>query len=65
MCGIVAIAGKAQVATRLVDGLNRLEYRGYDSEGIAVAWDEAIERRRARLGGTHAEAGQREARELR
>jgi glucosamine--fructose-6-phosphate aminotransferase (isomerizing) len=40
MCGIVAIAGKAQVAGRLVDGLKRLEYRGYDSSGIAVAWDE-------------------------
>lgn len=48
MCGIVAIAGKAQVAGRLVDGLKRLEYRGYDSAGIAVAWDEGIERRRAK-----------------
>jgi glutamine---fructose-6-phosphate transaminase (isomerizing) len=48
MCGIVAIAGKGQVATRLVDGLKRLEYRGYDSAGIAVAWDEGIERRRAK-----------------
>ena len=48
MCGIVAIAGKDQVATRLVDGLKRLEYRGYDSAGIAVAWDEGIERRRAK-----------------
>ena len=37
MCGIVAIAGKEDVAGRLVDGLKRLEYRGYDSAGVAVA----------------------------
>ena len=36
MCGIVAIAGTETVANRLVDGLKRLEYRGYDSAGIAV-----------------------------
>ena len=48
MCGIVAIAGKGEGATRLVNGLKRLEYRGYDSAGIAVAWHEGIERRRAK-----------------
>ncbi|MBY9066796.1 glutamine--fructose-6-phosphate transaminase (isomerizing) [Hyphomonas sp. WL0036] len=48
MCGIVAIAGKAEVAGRLVDGLKRLEYRGYDSAGVAVAAAGGIERRRAK-----------------
>jgi len=36
MCGIIGIVGNAPVAPRLVDGLKRLEYRGYDSAGIAV-----------------------------
>jgi len=48
MCGIVAITGTETVAGRLVDGLKRLEYRGYDSAGIAVLAGDAIERRRAR-----------------
>ncbi len=48
MCGIVAIAGKAQVTPRLVDGLKRLEYRGYDSAGVATVWNGEIERRRAK-----------------
>ncbi|MDB5406215.1 MAG: glmS [Rhodospirillales bacterium] len=47
MCGIVGIIGKAAVAPLLVDGLRRLEYRGYDSAGIATLIDGAIERRRA------------------
>ncbi|MCG8441116.1 MAG: glutamine--fructose-6-phosphate transaminase (isomerizing), partial [Caulobacterales bacterium] len=48
MCGIVAIAGKAPVAERLLAGLKRLEYRGYDSAGIAVIGATgAAERRRA------------------
>ena len=47
MCGIVAITGTDTVAGRLVDGLKRLEYRGYDSAGIAVMAGETIERRRA------------------
>jgi len=37
MCGIVGITGKKQVASILVEGLKRLEYRGYDSAGISVA----------------------------
>ncbi len=37
MCGIVGITGVKQVAPILVEGLKRLEYRGYDSAGIAVA----------------------------
>ena len=47
MCGIVGIIGKAPVAPLLVDGLKRLEYRGYDSAGIATLADGKIERRRA------------------
>jgi len=47
MCGIVGIIGKAPVAPLLVDGLKRLEYRGYDSAGIATLAGGKIERRRA------------------
>jgi glucosamine--fructose-6-phosphate aminotransferase (isomerizing) len=47
MCGIVGIIGREQVAHRLTDGLRRLEYRGYDSAGIATLVDGKIERRRA------------------
>jgi glucosamine--fructose-6-phosphate aminotransferase (isomerizing) len=47
MCGIIGIVGSAPVADRLVDGLKRLEYRGYDSAGVATVFDSRIERRRA------------------
>jgi len=47
MCGIIGIVGRDDVAERLLDGLRRLEYRGYDSAGIATAHDGVIERRRA------------------
>ena len=47
MCGIVGILGSGDVADRLLDGLKRLEYRGYDSAGIATVHGGAIERRRA------------------
>jgi glucosamine--fructose-6-phosphate aminotransferase (isomerizing) len=47
MCGIVGIVGKEDVAGRLYDGLKRLEYRGYDSAGIATDFEGRIERRRA------------------
>ena len=47
MCGIVGIIGKAEVAPLLLDGLKRLEYRGYDSAGIATLVEGRIERRRA------------------
>jgi glucosamine--fructose-6-phosphate aminotransferase (isomerizing) len=47
MCGIVGILGGDDVAERLLDGLRRLEYRGYDSAGIATIDQGAIERRRA------------------
>jgi glucosamine--fructose-6-phosphate aminotransferase (isomerizing) len=47
MCGIVGIVGKEEVADRLLDGLKRLEYRGYDSAGIATVHGGQIDRRRA------------------
>ncbi|OAN51333.1 glutamine--fructose-6-phosphate aminotransferase [Paramagnetospirillum marisnigri] len=47
MCGIVGIIGKQDVAPLLVEGLKRLEYRGYDSAGIATLVNGGIERRRA------------------
>ncbi|PWR23097.1 glutamine--fructose-6-phosphate transaminase (isomerizing) [Zavarzinia compransoris] len=47
MCGIVGIVGRDPVAPRLVEGLRRLEYRGYDSAGLATLVGGAIERRRA------------------
>ena len=47
MCGIIGIIGKDDVADRLVDGLKRLEYRGYDSAGVATVHGGAIDRRRA------------------
>ncbi|APO70201.1 glucosamine--fructose-6-phosphate aminotransferase (isomerizing) (plasmid) [Rhizobium gallicum] len=47
MCGIVGIVGKQPVSTRLVDALKRLEYRGYDSAGVATIDDGALHRRRA------------------
>ena len=39
MCGIVGYIGREEAAPILLDGLSRLEYRGYDSAGIAV-WSE-------------------------
>lgn len=48
MCGIVGIIGRAPVSDRLVSGLKRLEYRGYDSAGIAVINDDTVHRRRAK-----------------
>jgi glucosamine--fructose-6-phosphate aminotransferase (isomerizing) len=36
MCGIVGILGRGPVAEQLVDSLKRLEYRGYDSAGVAT-----------------------------
>ena len=47
MCGIVGIVGVRPVAGRLVDALKRLEYRGYDSAGVATVHDGRLERRRA------------------
>ena len=47
MCGIIGIVGTSPVADRIVDGLRRLEYRGYDSAGVATIVDGALGRRRA------------------
>jgi glutamine---fructose-6-phosphate transaminase (isomerizing) len=47
MCGIIGILGHADVAGQLVESLKRLEYRGYDSAGVATLVDGKIERRRA------------------
>lgn len=47
MCGIIGIVGNAPVADRLVDGLKRMEYRGYDSSGICTIDAGALTRRRA------------------
>jgi glutamine---fructose-6-phosphate transaminase (isomerizing) len=47
MCGIIGIVGKEQVADRLVDGLRRMEYRGYDSAGVCTVHDGQLIRRRA------------------
>src|SRR5688572_14857104 len=47
MCGIVGMIGTTEAAPLLLDGLKRLEYRGYDSAGIATLVNGHIERRRA------------------
>jgi len=47
MCGIVGILGKEPVADNIVEALRRLEYRGYDSAGVATLTPSGIERRRA------------------
>ena len=47
MCGIVGIVGQQPVSERLVDALKRLEYRGYDSAGVATIDGGALDRRRA------------------
>ena len=47
MCGIIGYIGEKQVLPILIDGLRRLEYRGYDSAGVAVVRDGTIELRRS------------------
>src|SRR5690349_6285499 len=47
MCGIVGVVGRAPVAWPLVDALKRLDYRGYDSAGIATLEGGKLTRRRA------------------
>ena len=43
MCGIVGYVGKEQAAPILLEGLSRLEYRGYDSAGICVAGEDRLQ----------------------
>ena len=47
MCGIIGILGREEVSDRLVQGLRRLEYRGYDSAGLCTIIGGRLERRRA------------------
>jgi glucosamine--fructose-6-phosphate aminotransferase (isomerizing) len=47
MCGIVGILGRGPVADQIVDSLKRLEYRGYDSAGVATLEGDRLDRRRA------------------
>ena len=47
MCGIIGIVGRSSVQERLLDSLKRLEYRGYDSAGVAGVVDGHVQRRRA------------------
>src|ERR671938_568112 len=47
MCGIVGILGRSAVAMQVVDALKRLEYRGYDSAGVATLENGRLDRRRA------------------
>ena len=56
MCGIIGIAGRTDVTDRLISGLKRLEYRGYDSSGIAVLTSGELGRRRAEGKIRHLEA---------
>ncbi|MBT5186802.1 MAG: glutamine--fructose-6-phosphate transaminase (isomerizing), partial [Kordiimonadaceae bacterium] len=49
MCGIIGVISSNDVAGRIVDGLRRLEYRGYDSAGVATLYDgQSLDRRRAK-----------------
>ncbi|MCE1180691.1 MAG: glutamine--fructose-6-phosphate transaminase (isomerizing), partial [Rhodocyclales bacterium] len=66
MCGIVAAAATTNIVPVLIEGLKKLEYRGYDSAGIAVIGDEKVERVRsvgrvaeleAASAGTHSVTG--------
>jgi glucosamine--fructose-6-phosphate aminotransferase (isomerizing) len=47
MCGIIGIVGVKPVTERLIDSLKRLEYRGYDSAGVATIENGRVDRRRA------------------
>ena len=62
MCGIIGVTGAADALDILLDGLERLEYRGYDSAGVALVSAEAIDRVRI-ADGTHSVATLRTATE--
>jgi len=61
MCGIVGIVGNQAVAPLLVDALKRLEYRGYDSAGVATIEGDHLDRRRAQGKLVNLEARLKEA----
>ena len=48
MCGIVAVIGSREAAPLLLDGLRHLEYRGYDSAGIAINTESQIHQKKAK-----------------
>ena len=48
MCGIIGVTGTGPAVPRLIDSLKRLEYRGYDSAGVAALVEGRNERRRAK-----------------
>ena len=48
MCGIIGIVGNIPVTDRLIESLRRLEYRGYDSAGVATVQNGRLDRRRAK-----------------
>ncbi len=47
MCGIIGVIGREAAAPQLIDALKRLEYRGYDSAGVATLEQGQLTRRRA------------------
>jgi glucosamine--fructose-6-phosphate aminotransferase (isomerizing) len=47
MCGIIGYIGPKEVVPVLIDGLRKLEYRGYDSAGVAVVRDGTVDLRRS------------------
>ncbi len=47
MCGIIGVTGEPRALDILIDGLRRLEYRGYDSAGVAVVGPDGLQIRRA------------------
>ena len=59
MCGIVAAAAGNNIVPVLVEGLKKLEYRGYDSAGLAVIGQAGIERVRIGQFGEHHRHGKR------
>jgi glucosamine--fructose-6-phosphate aminotransferase (isomerizing) len=61
MCGIIGYIGSKQVVPVIVEGLRRLEYRGYDSAGVAVVRDGRIEIRRSAGKLSNLEAAIRQA----
>ena len=58
MCGIVGYVGRQKASTILIEGLKRLEYRGYDSAGLAVLQGDGIElaKKTGRVGNLVKEA---------
>ena len=60
MCGIVGYVGEKNAVGIIVEGLKKLEYRGYDSAGVAILQDGGLQVRRAAGKMTNLEAALRE-----